>query len=117
MAGVLTTDSTVLCGKDTGTLHGGKVTITSIEKLKANGKRVLVKAGIGPGVFRCKTRGTNVMPCFSPLPGFVTVLQGEASKLKAGGRPVMLDTMSGTTTGIPPGNLPATANQTKLKAI
>ena len=108
MPGVLTTDSTVLCG------HLGAVAKPSTEKLKVNGFSVLLKSSlIGSGVTNCGTTGSGTKKCEKVM----SVVTGESIKLKAGGSPVMLDTLRGKTEGNPIGNLPATADQTKLTAI
>lgn len=101
--------STVKCGHDPG-----KVVTSPSPKLKVSGQPVLVKLGILlKPVGGCSTALTaSTKPCSSVL----SVITGEALKLKVGGMPVMLDTISGTTDGLPPGTVPATAGQTKLKA-
>ena len=115
MPGVLTTGSKVLCGPDVPPNHGGNVSVTSTAKLKVNGNPVLLKSSIaGKSVSDCKTPTSNsTSPCLS----VTSVTVGEASKLKVGGNPVMLDTLVGTTDGVPPGTVPASAEQEKLTAI
>jgi hypothetical protein len=113
MAKVLTTASRVLCGPDTGT-HGGRVSTASSARLRVNGNPVLLRSGVGPAVPDCKTpSSSSTKPCTSVL----TVVGGEAGKLRVGGNPVMLDTIGGTTDGVPPGTVPASAEQDKLTAI
>jgi hypothetical protein len=115
MAGVLTTSSEVLCDTAAPKLHGGKVQLSSGAKLKVAGAPVVTKAGVGPSLAQpCSTAPppTGNKPCTT-----ATVASGEATKLKAGGSPVMLDTIAGSTDGVPPGKLPGKANQTKLKAV
>ena len=118
MAGVLTTSSKVICG------HGGTVSTSSSAKLKVSGNPVLLKTGIAQqAVSGCLT------PTTPPPPGPASIKctlvssvdTGEATKLKAGGNPVMLDTLTGQTNGIianvtPQKLLSATAGQSKLKA-
>jgi hypothetical protein len=133
MSGVLTTASTVTCG------HGaGKVQTSSSAKLKVNGAPVLLKSSIdrrsvsgcvtpvaddpSPAGRPCTavTSAPAVPPAPPPLPPGVTA--GEATKLKAGGQPVMLDTLKGSTNGMvaktsPQPTLAGTAGQTKLTAV
>jgi len=107
MANVLTTESTISCG------HGGTVSTTSTAKLKIGDKPVLIKGNIGPTVSSCGTQTTSAgtYPCPA-----ATITGGEASKLRVGGLSVMLDTLSGTTTGNPVGTPTAVAKQSKLTA-
>jgi hypothetical protein len=120
MPRVLTTNSQVVCdaGSDTGTppsdrRHGGRVSTTSSAKLKVNDAPVLTAGGIGPAVSSCETPlSSPLKPCSS-----VTIATGQATKLTAAGTPVMLDSLSGTTDGFPPGTVPASANQNKLTAV
>lgn len=114
MAKVLTMGSSVKCGLDpSGVNHGGNVALSSAAKLTINGRPVLLKSSIGPTVSGCKTPASNsTKACTS-----ATVDTGEATKLKAGGSPVMLDTLAGKTDGNPAGTVPATAKQDKLTAI
>lgn len=119
MPGVLTTGSSVICG------HGGTVSTTGVSKLKVSGNPVLQKTGImGKSVSSC---GTPTVvppppPPSSPCHTVVSVITGEAIKLKVSGSPVMLETVTGTTDGIVAGVTPqtllsATAGQTKLTAV
>lgn len=123
MAKVLTTASSVSCG------HGqGKVQSSSGAKLKVNGAAVLLKSSIdGKSVNACgivpaadaSATPTHVKcTAVGPPPG---VSAGESTKLRAGGSPVMLDTLAGKTNGMdnkvtPLTALAATAGQTKLTA-
>lgn len=109
MAGVLTIASNVQCG------HQGTVSTSSSTKLKVKGSAVLTELGVmGKSVAGCTTTpSTSTKPCL-----LVTgVITGRALKLRAGGLPVLLDTLAGLTDGLPPGTLPASAGQKKLKAI
>lgn len=116
---VLTTSSTVLCGAAgppdvPDPLHGGKVKLVGVSKLKAGGSPVLLKAGIGPDVTGCKTPGppASTSPCAT-----VTISSGEAGKLTVDGAGVMLESSSlGSSSGNPAGKVPASAGQTKLSA-
>ncbi len=116
MGAVLTTASKVACGHDPG-----KVATSATAKLKVNGNLVLLKSGIaGKSVSGCSTvtdPNTSTLQCST----VTSVTAGEATKLKAGGSPVMLDTLAGATngtvSGTPQTKLSATASQTKLTAI
>lgn len=120
MAGVLTAGSNVTCGHSPG-----KVTTTGSPKLKVSSQPVLLKLGImGKPVAGCSTvaaadvSGPTAKPCTS----VVSVSSGEATKLKIGGMPVMLDTLAGDTDGMvgkltPVSALSATAGQTKLTTV
>jgi hypothetical protein len=115
MPNVLTTQSRVLCGPDTGTNHGGRVATASAAKLTVAGNRVLLRSGIGPGLSTpCKTPASSPP---KPCTKVNAIISGDAVKLTAGGSAVMLDSLSGTTDGNPIGTLPATAEQTKLTAV
>jgi hypothetical protein len=118
MPGALTTGSTVLCG------HGGTVSTTSSAKLKVSGNAVLLKDGIAnQSVSGCLTVVTPPPPgpVSTPCLSVTAVDSGEATKLKAGGKPVVLETLKGETDGkvanvTPQLLLSATAGQSKLKA-
>lgn len=109
MAGVLTTASNVQCG------HQGTVSTRGSAKLKVQGSPVLTGSGVvGSSIAGCTTApSSTTKPCTSVL----AVGVGRALKLRVGGQPVLLDTLVGSTNGVPPGTLPATAGQTKLEAI
>lgn len=120
---VLTTSSTILCDALATSLHGGTVTTKSTAKLSVNGSRVL------PNVIQPSVGGTtglgSISGCINAPPppskkvcaNVVTVLPtSAATKLTAGGVPVLLATLKGTTDGVPPGTLSATAGQARLKA-
>jgi hypothetical protein len=119
MPGVLTTGSNVTCG------HAGTVTTSSTTKLKVNGQPALLKTGIeSKSVSTCATppasdpSGPTAQPCSSVS----SVDTGEATKLTAGGKPVMIDTLTGKTDGMvakvtPQTLLSATAGQSKLTTI
>ncbi len=118
MPGVLTTGSNVSCG------HGGTVGTSSSAKLKVSGNAVLLKTGIAmKSVSSCQTppasdvSGPTAMKCTT----VTSVDSGEATKLTAGGAPVVLETLTGQTDGMvgkvtPQLLLSATAGQSKLKA-
>lgn len=122
MPKVLTTASTVLCDVFLPLPlphHGGTVTTTSTAKLTVGGKPVLVASSLGPipapGGTPC---ATVVAAGETPCTAVVTVLPASvASKLTVGGSPVVLETLTGTTNGVPPGALSAAANQTTLTAV
>jgi hypothetical protein len=99
MAAVLTTGASIGCG------HGGTVQLTaSRSALTVGGAAVLVAGDLtGAVVSGCQTKptpGGNV-----PCTAVVSVLTGSATKLTVGAASVLLDTVSGTTNGNPPGSL------------
>lgn len=106
----LTVSSAVKCG------HGGTATVKSTAKLRVNGSAVLTSAGvtawtIAPGCSQTNTQAGNV-PCAKVL----SQQDGKSQKLTAGGSPVVLDGITGTTNGKPLSDLSASAGQTKLTA-
>lgn len=117
MAGVLTVGSDVTCG------HQGTVTVTSSAKLSVSGNPVLLKAGIA----NQPVTGCAIVPTVAPAPISTKCLLvtsvdgGEATKLTAGGSPVVLETLKGETNGMlanvtPQMLLSGTAAQSKLTA-
>lgn len=114
---VLTASSTVLCGVLTPVpTHGGTVTVMPSPKLLVQGSGVLVETSLtGVATGTC----TNVPPpqTKKPCTGVTAIITGRSLKLTVGGSPVLLDTLTGTTDGVPPGTLAVTANQTKLTAV
>jgi hypothetical protein len=118
MAAVLTTSSDVKCG------HGaGKVTVQSSTKLAVNGSRALIKSSIElKAVGMCSTAPSSDAsgPIDVTCTSVTSVGAGEAAKLTAGGRPVVLETLKGTTNGLvtktPQDKLTASPKQTKLTA-
>jgi len=122
---VLTTSSSVQCG------HSGKVAVESLAKLQVNSSPILLKGSIeGKPITGCKTPSTSDtsgltnQQCdqVSSVPPGPGVILGEATKLKVGGQPVMLDTLTGKTNGMvgkvtPQPLLSAMANQSKLMTI
>ncbi len=118
MPGVLTLNSSVTCG------HSGTVQTTSSTKLTVDGAKVLLLSGIsGKGINGCLTvnsvDGNTIKD--DPCGSVVAAIPGESSKLTAGGTPVAVDTLSGTTDGIlnkttPVTGLSGSADQTKLAA-
>ncbi len=124
MPNVLTTNSTVICGPVVivpTPLHGGNVMITSLAKLTVNGNPILLKNSIENKIVNgCSTvANTNTITVTCTQVDSVTV--GEAAKLTQTGKPVMLDTLNGTTNGkvggTPQALLTAAANENKLTAI
>ena len=109
MPAVLTTGSTVGCGHDPG-----RVTTSSSAKLTVKGEPVLLETSIvGKSVSGCSTaQSSSTSPCKS----VVSLASGRATKLTAGGRPVVLSTLAGATDGVPAGPLKASGVQTKLTA-
>jgi hypothetical protein len=135
MAFVLTAASTVLCGvlvpsvpmppqggvpqPPTPPSHGGTVTVTppAPAKLTIQGISVLLQTSI---------QGMPITLCSNPPPPAPTVPctlvtsvlpSGFASKLQLTGQGVALDSLAGVSNGSPPGNVPATAGQSKLTAV
>lgn len=115
MAVVLISNSNVTCG------HLGKVQVSSSAKLRVNGQPVLLKSSIeNKTVANCGTvpnPNTGAKPCTK----VIAVSTGEATKLKVGGKAVILDTLTGDTDGTVGGTpqklLSGTAQQSKLTAI
>jgi hypothetical protein len=121
MPNVLTMQGTVSCGHSPGTVQA-----QSTAKLSVGGAQVLVKDDInGKPVASCgiKPKSDNTGPIDAPCSTVKSVTAGEATKLTAGGNPVVLDTsLKGTTDGMvakatPQGFLGGTAVQTKLRSV
>jgi hypothetical protein len=111
MAAALTESSTLGCTHLTGSIALN----ASQSQLTVNGNKVLVDGDLnGASVSNCGTvvtSSTSKCQTFTPMPG------GVAQKLKVGGKGVLLETLQGTTDGVPPGG-PAvvqSAGQTKLQ--
>jgi hypothetical protein len=140
MPNVLTTASTVTCGHLAGN-PTGKVKTNSSAKLKVNGNSVLLESSIdGQSISGCGIIPKNDpssgnpldMPCTQvsivpPIPQLPpgtppAITDGRSTKLKVGGKPVMLDTLKGQTNGMtggsksPLSDMSATAGQSKLVA-
>lgn len=121
MPKVLTLASTVKCK------HGGRVTTVSSAKLKVSGMSVLLMDSIAgkpipppscPTVPSADASGTVIN---APCPAVKEVTSGSSLKLKVGGLPVMLDTLTGTTAGFeakvtPVLGLTGVPNQVKLSS-
>jgi hypothetical protein len=110
MGNPLTVSSDVECG------HKGLVAVDSSAKLTVGGNAVLLASGVVSKTVSasCATPSTSTThPCTSVLSILPTSL---ATKLTAGGMPVVLDSLSGLTNGLPPGKLMAIAGQSKLTA-
>ena len=121
MAGVLISSSNVTCGHVLPPKLG-KVQVSSSAKLRVNGQPVLLKSSIeNKTVAGCATvpdPNTGAKPCTT----VTAVSTGEATKLKVGGKAVILDTLTGDTDGNVAGTTPqkllkGTALQSKLTAI
>lgn len=126
MGNVLTTASTVTCGHVPEPLPPppppgtppppvpGLVATSSEEKLKVEGHPVLVRASLLlKDVSNCPNTASG-----SPCLHITTVLSGESAKLKAGGKPVMLDVIGLQTDGLPPPPvLRPKPNQSKLTSL
>jgi len=141
MPNVLTTESTVTCGHLAGN-PTGKVKTNSSAKLKVNGNSVLLESSIdGQSISGCGivlkndpssgnpldmpcTQVSVVPPPISKLPSGTppAITDGRSTKLKVGGKPVMLGTLKGQTNGMtggsksPLSDMSATAGQSKLVA-
>ncbi|MEV4559237.1 hypothetical protein AB0K51_19920 [Kitasatospora sp. NPDC049285] len=110
MPAVLNADASIGCG------HGGTVQITPGQRtFKAGGAPVLAVGDLdGRPIAGCTqvTSGTTVQ-----CSAVVSVAGGAAATLTAGGRPALLETVSGLTNGAPPGVLTVlTPGQTTLRA-
>lgn len=119
MPAVLTVASMVTCQ------HGGKVQLTPSQTvLTVNGNPVLVQGDLdGKPISGC-----TVVPSVAPAPVMKPCLlttgmtSGAATKLRAGGKPALLETAAGMTDGVTtpgPTNFfkVQTAGQIKLTAI
>ena len=110
MPGVMTTASTVQCA------HGGAVSTSSTARLQVAGNAALLRPGVqGMAVSAaCTVQNTDkTKKCTS----VTSVTTGEASKLRAGGQAVLLETLAGTTDGVPPGTVSGTAGHSKLTSV
>jgi hypothetical protein len=118
MPKVLTTGSTLKC------LHQGTVQlVASQQQLKVDGQAVLVEGDLdGAAIQGCVTpNAPAATPPTKPCMTVVSMASGAASKLKVGGKAVLLETAAGMTDGILPAptNLwnVASAGQTKLDTL
>jgi hypothetical protein len=111
MPKVLTVASTLVCA------HQGTISLSQSQTLlKVAGKSVLVQGDVdGKSISGCSTPTTSSSkPCMTA----VSMTLGAATKLKVGGKAVLLETAMGITDGVPPGLWSVqTAGQTKLDAI
>jgi hypothetical protein len=111
MATVLTAQAVIGCG------HGGTVTIVASQAtLSAGGAAVLVAGDLtGAVITKCQTVVTA--PAIKKCTSVLAVTGGSAARLSAGDKPVLLDSVTGTTDGNPVGSLTVTAaGQTVLTA-
>ena len=111
---VLTEASTVQCA------HAGSVQLSSSAKLSVGGDKVLLMDGVqGASVSGCPTPDDTNAP--STKCRTVATASGTATKLKVGGKPVVLESLSGTTDGTPPPTgatiSVVNAGHSKLKAV
>jgi hypothetical protein len=109
MAKVLTAAASITCA------HQGKVQFTvSQQTFTAGGQPVLVSGDIeGKPIAGCTQTSASTKPCTTAL----ALVAGMATKLKAGNKPVLLDTATGPTDGSPPGVWSVqSAGQSKLDA-
>jgi hypothetical protein len=111
MALVLNGDAVIRCS------HGGTVrAVASQQALKLDGKPALVLADLlAATISDCPNRDprAGLLPCLL----ITSVIAGSATKLKAGGQPVVLDSAQGVTSSTPPGTFSvSSAGQTKVSA-
>jgi hypothetical protein len=110
MAKVLTADARVTCS------HQGTVKVAASQhKLKVDGRPVLVLGDMeGRKIDNCGLQpSTSTTPCTA----VVSTARGAATKLRAGSKPVLLDTAIGITNSVPPGTWKVqSAGQSKLTA-
>jgi hypothetical protein len=107
---VLTSAANIVCA------HQGKVTVVPTQQaFLVDNKPVLVMGDLeGKPIAGCTTPAT---PSTVPCTATATMIIGAATKLTAGGKPVLLDTAKGLTNGVPPGQWQVqSAGQTKLEA-
>jgi hypothetical protein len=114
MPKVLTEGSILKCA------HQGSVQVTASQtQLKVDGQAVLVMGDLeGATISGCKTPSTtSSKPCMA----VVSVTPGAATRLKAGGKMVLLETAMGNTDGVTPAPTNIwtvqSAGQTKLDAV
>ena len=107
MPNVITEASIIQC------VHKGTVTASASQNvLTVDGEKVLVQSDLLSATIACPVApAPGVKPCTK----VVSVTAGVATKLKANGQPVMLETALGLTDGVPPLWQVASAGQTKLQ--
>lgn len=117
MRKVLSTQSEVTCGHRLLPAKPGAVQVAGTAKLKVNGNPVL----LAPGVLGRPISGCATVPSQgnAPCTAVVSVINTPPPKLTVNGAAVLLDTVTGSTSGqvggvTPQGRLAATANQSKL---
>jgi hypothetical protein len=112
---VLTTASTVTCNH----VPFGRVALSGTAKLRVAGAPVLLAGGVGPGIGPgCVKVGTSDVPCTAVTP-LTPPLTGLSTKLRAGGSPVVLRTLTAATNGligVLKGAVKVTRSQSKLVA-
>jgi hypothetical protein len=108
MATALTEQASIGCG------HSGTVQLAAGQATLVSGAAVLVAGDLdGRPIAGCTTAGPGLVPCTAVL----SVIGGTAARLSAGGRAVLLDTVSGMTNGNPTGTLTVlTPGQRELTA-
>jgi hypothetical protein len=91
----VTVDALMVCA------HLGKVGLSASQSwLTVEGRPVLVRADPeGRPITACPNVGPTIKPCTNTL----RVQSGYSSWVRVGGRPVVLDTVTGLTDGTPPG--------------
>ena len=115
MSVVLTEDVTLKCAAGPTGAHGGTLGVSGNSRLRVDGKLVLTKSAITAGTITlCGNTNANA--------GEIVCTKASgpsaASKLKIDGNPVVLDNISATTNGTPPGKLAVTGTvHNRLKAV
>jgi hypothetical protein len=117
MAFVLTSASSLTCGHQVPPKLG-KVIVTGIAKLRVRGAPALRASDLASATIGdC---GTVIVTSEILCTKVESVTAGAATKLRAGGEPVLLDTLKGVTNGVvgatPQAFLAGTAGHTKLQA-
>ena len=104
---VLTNASIITCS------HAATALLTSSAKLKVSDSPVLLDGDpipLKPGA--CTQVGSGMTPCTT-----LTIATGQSTKLKVGGKAVLLQSITGSTNGSPVSTFTASAVQAKLSAV
>ncbi len=115
MPKVITEGSTIVCP------HQTPITFTASQhSLKVGDNYVLLAGDISTGTVSgvCPNQPTPANPTFKPCTKVTSLLAGAATKFTVGGQPVLLETATGLTDAVPPGNWQVqSAGQTKLDVV
>ena len=106
---VVNLNATILCA------HGGKVTLMPRQTTVTAGGAAVMALGdiMGSPIAGCGQMSATTKPCTT----VVATIGGISPKVTAGGKPVHVDSLSGTTDGVPPGTIMVvTAGQTSVQA-